>query len=117
MSELLLFWIGAGILFLIIEMITTAFYGLSLALSALVVALYVWLLGEQNVSIIQGLIFAIVSALTSYGLTRLFSDNSKETPQGLDIYIGQSRKVKKVGEDFKVTLDGVDYFVEIDGLK
>jgi membrane protein implicated in regulation of membrane protease activity len=97
-------------------MITTAFYGLSLAISAFIVGFYVWIFGDQNVSIIQGLLFAIVSTITSYILTRIFASSSQETPQGLDIYIGQSRKVKKVGDDYKVTLDGVDYFVEIDGL-
>jgi len=117
MSELLLFWIGAGIVFLIIEMITAAFYGLSLAIASFIVACYVWITWGVTVSIVQWLIFVIFSALTSYGLTRLFSDNTKETPQWLDIYLGQTRKVKKVGEDFKVSLDGVEYFVEIDGLK
>jgi len=43
MSELLLFWIGAGIVFLIIEMITAAFYGLSLAIASFIVACYVWI--------------------------------------------------------------------------
>jgi len=97
-------------------MITAAFYGLSLAISAFIVAFYVWIFGDQGVSIIQGLIFAISSVIASYALTRIFSSSLPETPQGLDIYIGQSRKVKKVGDDYKVTLDGVDYFVEIDGL-
>lgn len=34
----------------------------------------------------------------------------------MDIYIGQKRKVKKVGENFKISLDGVDYLVEWDDI-
>ena len=33
------------------------------------------------------------------------------------MYIGEVRKVKKVWEDFKVMLDGVNYIVDIDGVK
>jgi membrane protein implicated in regulation of membrane protease activity len=117
MSALLLYWIGVGILFLIVEMVTTAFYGLALALSSFVVAIYVWLTGEVQVSIIQGLIFALISTLGAYFFPKMLDESTEEVPQWLDIYLGQTRKVKKVGEDFKVVLDGIDYFVEIDGLK
>lgn len=41
MSNLLLFWIGTGIIFLIIEMLTATFYGLSVAIAAFVLAVYV----------------------------------------------------------------------------
>lgn len=34
----------------------------------------------------------------------------------MDIYIGEKRKVKKVGDAFKITLDGVDYTVEGDDI-
>jgi hypothetical protein len=40
-----------------------------------------------------------------------------EHAQGLDIYLGETRKVKKVGEDYKVVLDGVEYLIDIDGVK
>lgn len=43
MSHFLFLWIGAGLFFLIIEILTTAFYGLALAISAFGVALYVWI--------------------------------------------------------------------------
>jgi membrane protein implicated in regulation of membrane protease activity len=98
-------------------MVTTAFYGLALAIASFIVALYVWITGDFTVSIIQWIIFALSSGIVSFSLTRIFDKWTDETPQWLDIYLGQTRKVKKVGEDFKVVLDGVDYFVEIDGLK
>ncbi len=51
--DLLYFWIGAIILFLIIEMLTATFYGLSLAIASSTVALYVWLTHETSLDIIQ----------------------------------------------------------------
>ncbi len=53
MSSLLYFWLGAGIIFLIVEMITATFYGLSLALAAFAVAGYVYLTHDIALSLIQ----------------------------------------------------------------
>jgi membrane protein implicated in regulation of membrane protease activity len=81
MSELLLYWIGVGILFLIVEMATTAFYGLALALSSFIVAVYVWFTGEVQVSIIQGLIFAVISTLGAYFFPKMLDESIEEVPQ------------------------------------
>ncbi|NRH20763.1 hypothetical protein HOO68_01820 [Candidatus Gracilibacteria bacterium] len=117
MSSLLIFWIAVGIGFLIIEMITVTFYGLAISLAGFITALYVYYFGGEDVTIIQGLIFAVVSFLASFFLPRYLSSQVEEKAQGLDSYLGETRKVKKVGEDFKVVLDGVDYFIDIDGVK
>ena len=43
MTTPLLFAIGAGIIFLLVEMVTATFYGLSLGIAAFIVAFYVWI--------------------------------------------------------------------------
>ena len=59
----------------------------------------------------------MISALCSYFLPSLFTRGIEDHPQGLDIYLSETRKVKQSGEDFKVTLDGVDYFIDIEDVK
>jgi membrane protein implicated in regulation of membrane protease activity len=117
MSSLTLFWIAVGIAFLIIEMITVTFYGLSIALAAFVTGLFVWYTGVDTVTIAQAGVFALVSFFASYYLPRILTSKTEEHPQGLDIYIGETRSVRKVGEDYKVSLDGVLYIVDIEDLK
>ncbi|MBX9808996.1 hypothetical protein K2X92_01225 [Candidatus Gracilibacteria bacterium] len=117
MSSLLIFWISIGIGFLIIEMITVTFYGLAISMAAFLTGLYVWYFGLSEVNIMQGIIFAVVSFLSSYFFPKLLMPNIEEKAQGLDTYIGQTRKVKQVGEDFKVIFDGVEYLIDIDGVK
>jgi membrane protein implicated in regulation of membrane protease activity len=116
MSSLLIFWISVGIGFLIIEMITVTFYGLAISFSAFSVALYVWYFGWTDVNIIQWVIFAVVSLFTSYFFPKWLSPKWEEKAQWLDTYIGETRKVKLVWEDYKVTFDGIDYIVDIDGV-
>lgn len=111
MSSLLLFWIGTGIIFLIVEMITATFYGLSVAIAAFILAVYVWLTGETSIDLLQGTSFAIVTFIAAYFLPKLLVSGAPDTPQGIDRYIGEKRKAKKVGDDLKIVLDGVDYLV------
>ncbi len=111
--DLLYFWIGASITFLIIEMVTATFYGLSLAIASATVALYVWYTKETSLDVMQGVIFACLTFVASYTLPRLLVPWIwEENPQWADIYIGQTRKVKWSGDEYKVTLDGVDYTIE-----
>lgn len=111
MSTLLLFWIGIGLVFLIVEMITAAFYGLSIAIAAFVLALYCWFMGIDSIDIWQWVIFAVTTFCSAYFLPKLLTSNAPDIPQGIDKYIGERRKVKKVGDDFKIVLDGVDHMV------
>lgn len=108
-----LFWIGFGIIFLIIELVTATFYGLALALAAFGVAIYTAFVPVVEVDITQGVIFVIIAIIASYLFPKFFraavGDNDR--PQGLDMYIGETRRVRLVGEDFKVKLDGVEYLV------
>ncbi|MBS9783898.1 hypothetical protein KGV55_00960 [Candidatus Gracilibacteria bacterium] len=111
MSTLTLFWIGAGIVFLIVEIFSAAFYGLSLAIAAFIVALYVGFTNEADITILQGAIFAVIATIFSYFLPKWLTPEYKEVRQGLDVYIGTHKKIKQVGEDLKISLDGVDYIV------
>ncbi|PID84022.1 hypothetical protein CSB09_03230 [Candidatus Gracilibacteria bacterium] len=114
MSTLTLFWLATGIIFLIVEIITVSFYGLSLSLAAFGVTLYVWIDGSTDFTILQGVIFVVIATLFSYFLPKWLTPDTKdaqEVPQGLDMYIGMEKMTKQVGEDLKITLDGVDYIV------
>lgn len=117
MSSLLIFWISIGIGFLIIEMITVTFYGLAIAVASFIVAGYVWYTGALDMDTIQAVIFAIASFLAAYFIPQLLMPRGSGKTQWLDIYLGEKRKVKKVGDDYKVTLDGVAYLVDIDGVQ
>lgn len=87
MTSLVLFWIAVGIGFLIIEMITVTFYGLAISLAGFVTALYVWYMGLTEVTIAQGVVFALVTLLASYYLPRILTSASVEHLQGLDTYL------------------------------
>lgn len=114
MSTLLIFWISISIIFLIVEMVSVTFYGLALAVAAAATALYVWLTGATTVDVMQGVIFVTMSLLASYFLPKLLTSSTPDKPQGLDIYIGETRKVKKVWDSYKISLDGVDYLIRHD---
>ena len=49
----LYFWIGLGVFFLILESLTATFYGLALALASTFVALYVWIVGDTSITLMQ----------------------------------------------------------------
>ncbi len=117
MTSLFLFWIWVGIGFLIIEMITVTFYGLAIALAGFATAWYVWYFWLTEVTIAQGVVFALVTLIASYYLPRILTSQVVEHVQWLDTYLGEKRKIKKVWEDYKVSLDGIEYIVDIDGVK
>lgn len=109
---ILYFWIAAAIVFLIIEMITATFYGLSLALASALVAILVFVLHETDFTILQAGVFAVASAVFAFFLPRLLSSSEGDVPQGTERYIWEKRSAKKVGWDLKISLDGVDYLIE-----
>lgn len=112
-SNLLLFWIGTGIIFLILELITSTFYGFALAIASFIVAMYVFFLGADVFDGIQWLIFAIIAVICSYFFPKWLTpkDPINDKPQGLDIYIGQTHKIRQFWEDFKILLDWVQYLI------
>ncbi len=83
---------------MIIELITATFYGFALALAAFAVAIYTAFVPTAQVDIIQGSIFVVVAIIASYLFPKFFraATGDQEKPQGLDIYIGESRRVRAV---------------------
>lgn len=112
--ELIYFWSGVVVAFIILELLTSTFYGLSLALAAGVVSLYVFFTKEIELSLAQGVIFVISSAIFAYFLPKYLSSSMPDIPQGVDRYIGEKRSIKKVAGDLKISLDGVEYLIESD---
>lgn len=110
--ELIYFWSGVVVAFIILELLTSTFYGLSLALAAGVVSFYVFFTKEGELSLIQGLIFVVASAIFAYFLPKYLSSSMPDVPQGVDRYIGEKRSVKKIAGDLKISLDGVEYLID-----
>lgn len=61
MFDVFYLWIGIGIIFLIVEMFTSTLYGLSLSISAFVLALYVSMIHTNGTDILQWVLFAVFS--------------------------------------------------------
>lgn len=113
--DTVLFWLGIGIIFLIIEIITTTFYGFSLAIAAFLIAIYTHFYPSGLSLLLQWVIFTIISIILSYFLPKIFMKKIEETSenkaQWLDKYIGEVHKVYQNGEDFRIQLDGIWYTV------
>ncbi|MDD5213841.1 MAG: hypothetical protein PHG82_05435 [Candidatus Gracilibacteria bacterium] len=114
--ELAYIWFGAGILFLIIEILTFTFYGLSLALASFLLACMVYLNGDSSFTIVQGLIFVFLSGIFAILFTKYLRPKTKAKSVGLDVYIGSIHKLEKIGDDWKIKVDGVDYLVDDDSI-
>lgn len=110
--ELLYTWLAIAAVFLIIELLTATFYGLSLSLAAWVTALYVLISHESEFTLIQGVVFVFSSGMFAYILPKMLVSKSPDIPQGLSGYVGMTRAVKKVGNEYKIVLDWVDYPIE-----
>lgn len=114
MSNLFYIYLASGVFFLLIEMLTATFYGLSVSVACLVLALYVYLTGDTTMTIIQGLILVVVSGAFAYFLPKWLRPHTKAFKSGLDAHVGQSFRLERVGSDWKVKIDGVDYLIDDD---
>lgn len=114
MSNLFYIYLASGIFFILIEMLTATFYGLSVSLACFVLALYVYITGDANMTIVQGIIFALVSAVSAYFFPKWLTPNTPPFKSGLDAHIGQSFRLERIGSDWKVKIDGVDYLIDDD---
>ncbi len=112
MPDILLFWIGLLVGFIIVEFFTATFYGFALSLAAAVVWLYVYFSGDIEFEILHAVLFVISSAVFAFFLPRFLVSGSPNIPQGSDRYIGERRTAKKSWGDLKISLDGVEYLIE-----
>lgn len=97
MSSILLFWIGLVVGFIILELLTATFYGLSLALASAIVAFLVYFSGDTTFEILHAVVFVFSSAFFAFLLPKYLVSHTPDTPQGMDQYIGLTRSVKKTG--------------------
>lgn len=114
MSNLFYIYLASGVFFLLIEMLTATFYGLSVSVACFVLAVYIYLTGDANMTVIQGLILVMISGVSAYFLPKWLTPHSKPLKSGLDAHIGQSFRLERVGSDWKVKIDGVDYLIDDD---
>ena len=115
MSNLVYIWLATGIFFFLIEMFTATFYGLSISIAGFVLAVYVYLTGDVTITVVQGVILAVVSAVFAYALPKwLKPSHTEEFKSGVDAHIGKKFHLEKVGSDWKIKIDGVDFLINED---
>ncbi len=112
MSNLVYIYLASGVFFLLIEMLTATFYGLSISITCFILAFYVYTTGDVTVTIAQGFILVIISAIFAYFLPKWLQPNTPDFKSGLDAHIGKIFHLEKVGSDWKVKIDGVDYLID-----
>ncbi|MCK9272148.1 hypothetical protein M0P65_01240 [Candidatus Gracilibacteria bacterium] len=114
--ELLYIWLAAGVFFLIIEMMTVTLYGLSMSIASFIVALYVYLINAQSADITQFIIFVIISTACIFIFPKFFKLSKGTAKIGMEAYIDKTYKLKKVGNDWKVEIEGVAYLINEDSV-
>lgn len=114
MTNLFYIYIAAGVLFLLIEMMTATLYWLSVSIACFVLALYVYVTGDTTMTVIQWLFLAGISASFSGALPKWLKPNTENLKSGLDAHIGKTFHLERIGSDWKVKIDGVDYLIEDD---
>jgi len=112
MSNLFYIYLASGVFFLLIEMLTATFYGLSISITCFILALYVYITGDVTITIVQGVILVIISALFAYFLPKWLQPNTPGFKSGLDAHIGKIFHLERIGTDWKVKIDGVDYLID-----
>lgn len=112
MSNLLFIYLASGVFFLLIEMLTATFYGLSVSITCFVLAIYIYITGDATLTIAQGIILVVISGTFAYLLPKYLKPNTPDFKSGLDAHIGQKFHLEKVGSDWKVKIDGVDYLID-----
>ncbi|MBP8016435.1 hypothetical protein KAZ01_00360 [Candidatus Gracilibacteria bacterium] len=113
MQEIFYGWIAVGIVFIIIEFFTTTLYGLSMSIASFIVAIYIYLFKIDSVyDIYTYIIFAFFSIIFVVAFPKLFNPKVEGFKQGLDDQIGKIFKLKKVGENWKTEIDGIDYLID-----
>lgn len=114
MSNLFYIYLASGIFFLLIEMLTATFYGLAISIASFVLAVYIYFTGDATMTIAQGVILVVISAIFAYVLPKWLRPNTPDFKSGLDAHVGQKCHLARVGDDWKVKIDGVDYLVDED---
>lgn len=112
MSQLLIFWISAGIFFTILELFTVTLYGISVGTAAFIVALYVWFTGDTVVNVQQAGIFLVICTALSYYLPKKFSTVvAPRSDNPIDMEVGNLFALKESKGSFRINIEGVDYLV------
>lgn len=114
MSNLFYIYLASGVFFFLIEILTATFYGLSLSIACFILAVYVYITGDTVMTVTHGILLVIISTAFAYFLPKWFMANTVTAKLGLDVHIGKTFRLERVGSDWKVKIDGVDYLVDID---
>lgn len=95
---------------------TVTLYGLSMSIWAFVVAIYVYFMHLNNLDTIQIVIFALVSTFCIFVFPKFFHLSKWTAKIWIEMYIGKIRTLKKVWNDWKISIDWVDYLINEDSI-
>jgi hypothetical protein len=71
----------------------------------------VYVTNDPDVTAIHATILVIISGFFAYFLPKWLTPHTKPLLIGIDSHIGQLFRLERVGSDWKVKIDGVDYLV------
>lgn len=114
--ELYYIWFWVGIIFLIVEVLTFTFYWLAMAIASFIVALIVYLNWDTSFTIFQSLVFIFIATWFSLFAVKYLRPKKISKAVWLDSYIWANVKLEKVGDDWKIKIDWVDYLIDDDSI-
>lgn len=116
MLDIFYIWIAAGVFFLIIEMMSWTLFWLSMSIASFIVAAYAYFMKDVSIDIIQIVIFTFFSTLLVFIFPKFFHLAWPKAKIWADVYSWKTYKLKKVWEDWKVSIEWVDYLIWSDSV-
>lgn len=110
--NLIYIWLAIWILFLIVEMSTVMLYWLSISISAFIMAVYVYSIWAKEFDMPQLLIFCVLSIAFVFTFPKFFHLTWPTSKVWVDVQIWKTFKLKKVWDDWKISIDWVDYLID-----
>ncbi len=87
-----------------------------MAIASFIVALIVYLNWDTSFTIFQSLVFIFIATGFSLFAVKYLRPKKISKAVWLDSYIWASVKLEKVGDDWKIKIDWVDYLIDDDSI-
>ncbi len=104
------FWAAVGVIFLLVEVASSTFYGLAVSLAAFATAGFVAAAGSKQWTIPQFAVFFVASVVLCVALPRLLAHKKGTRAVGIEAAAGRTARLTLSG-GWKIELDGVRYLV------
>ena len=114
MTDVLIAYLAIWCVFLMIELVTTAFFGLALSLSSFILAGYVSYTGELNFTLIQAILYFVISIILLITFPKFLRKSlpTIEYPIWVKAFIGQTFHIHLTPRgDKAIDINGVSYLI------